>query len=136
MNAQVIERLAHRWRWMITVRELCYAFAAGCIVSALLLPWSSWLIFGLVAAFGSVLALRLAVARPWRVNSDRLARQLDRLHPELEESSALWLRPPDSMTLLERLQCRRLDRRLVTLTAANPQMFFGAPGPAFCGRPC
>lgn len=130
MNAQRLEQLVRRWRWMVATRELCYAFAAGCIVAALLLPWSSWFIWGLVVC-GGVFALRLTTARLWRFDSAHLVRQLNRSYPELEESGALWLRSPDNMTLLERLQCRRINQTLTRLTAANPRSSFGAPEPAF-----
>ncbi len=129
MTPGKMAHLAGRWRRMIYKRELLFAFAAGWIAVALLLPQPSWVLGGAILVFGIVLIARLAVIRPWRFDADSLVRQINRSHPELEESSALWLRQPDSLSLLERLQRRRIDTVYTRRLESEPRASLGEPAP-------
>ena len=112
MNAQRIKALVRLWRWTYLARDLCYVNGVGCAAMAAFLLWPdgrSWTWkLGLAAMLGT-LAIRLTNSRWWTLDAARLARHLDRVHPELEESSELWLRDPAQLTLLEQLQLKRID---------------------------
>ena len=120
MNPQRLQRLAGRWRWQLGAREGLFALGAAGIVAAATLSWVPWWLWLTTAAFAATLAAKLAFSRPWTLDAARVVRHLDRTHPELEESSALWLRPPHSLTLLQRLQLRRIDSAMAWVIPDDP----------------
>ena len=126
MNRQRLEQLAREWRQMLTLRELLFALAAAC-GSIALSYWqpvfSHWQVFCL-ALLGTLL-IRLAISRPWQLDAARLGQHLDRTYPQLEESSALFLRSPEQLTLLERLQLQRVREALTLQPSAEPRV--GSP---------
>ena len=117
MNRQRLEQLARLWRRQIALREVLFALAVANVFLALIFwrthKWG-WILP--VLALAGTLLVRLATSRPWRLTPVQLSRHLDRTVPALEESSALFLRPSEQLTLLERLQSQRIDRAL----AAQP----------------
>ena len=127
MTSRRLDQLARRWRWQTAVREALFALAAAGALSALALLWPAvpWLIPILGPLI--LLAMRLAVIRPSDLDSTLLARHLDRAYPALEESSALWLRSPESLALLERLQLKRIDAALAELAPEAAQRSLGEP---------
>jgi hypothetical protein len=124
MNAERLHQLARAWRRYLLSRDallvaavvLFTAGVAGQFKAAHLLP----VIAGVVVA---ALLLRMVLVRSPRVDAAQVARHLDRTFPELEESSTLWLRPPDSLTTVERLQRQRIDAAAQRLSAGG----FGGP---------
>ena len=117
--------LAHHaltWRRSLQRRETILAAGVSLIVVsiALILARQShpWVVASLAAvvAFIATLAIRLAIVRPSTIDAAQLARHLNRANPELEESSALWLRPIESLSVVERLQRARLDKELARLS--------------------
>lgn len=133
MNRLRLKKLAREWQRQIVVRDSCFALAAGNVVFAVavwqpvLWRWQAplWLLAG-------TLAVLLAASRPWRLGVARLSRHLDRTYPSLEESTGLCLRDAGDLSLVERLQLRRMDRAFTGLStvagfASNP----GAPPPQF-----
>ncbi len=116
MTTREIEFHALSWRRRLWTREVILALGAALLTGALILvlaPATNRLVWAVVSAwiaFGVMMLARLRLVAPWTIDADKLTRHLDRLHPELEESSALWLRAPDSLSLVEKLQLMRLDR--------------------------
>ncbi len=112
MNRQRLEQLARVWRQRIVARDLLYALASALMADAsarwVLEPWR-WQV-PLLAFLGALL-VRFGASRPWSLDTAKIARHLDRTRPELEESAALCLRPPESLTLLERLQLNRISHQ-------------------------
>ncbi len=102
MNLAHVHNYAARWRRALWVRELAWAGAAGLIVAAV--AWWLGVVVGL-----AVLVMRVRRVNPGRIGPDEVVRHWDRALPELEESSGLWLRDEAGMTVIERLQRRRLD---------------------------
>ena len=137
MSLPVLQRLAREWRRQTILRSLLVALAAGQagFAAALGLPgrfhWEVPLSC-LVAAF----AVSLGRRRPWRVDAAHLSRHLDRTCPELEESTALCLRPRGDLSLLERLQLQRLEARWqVPPTLPDADLPLGAPPRHFLRGP-
>ena len=121
MNRQQLEELAREWRTFTTVRALRWVYVGACLAVIALEVWPGlrWLCLPLaVLLAASIFAWRLAQAR--RLDADGIARHLDRTHPELEESSRLWLRPAEGLALLERLQLARVNQAAERLTGAHP----------------
>ncbi len=120
MNPQHLAQLAGRWRWQLGARDGLFALGAAGVAAGLTLFWTpawGWLA---TAAFLATLATKLAFSRIWTLDPARVVRHLDRTYPDLEESSALWLRAPESLTLLERLQLKRIDTAIAWVIPEDP----------------
>lgn len=122
MTSGELGHYALAWRRRLQRRENLLAAAIALIVFAVALlfarPFQPWVVAPLAAvtAFIVTLAIRLAIVRPSTIDSAQLAHHLDRCHPEFEESCALWLRPVESLSVVERMQRARLDRELARLS--------------------
>lgn len=103
MNATVLRQLAAAWRRHFWLRALLGSALAA--EAAYMLAGAA----ALAPVFLATAAVLLLGARPWRIREASLAAHLDRTHPQLEESSALWLRDPAELGPLERLQRRRIE---------------------------
>lgn len=124
MNAERLAKLAAAWRRHIVWRDVLLiggAIAAAAGVGTL------WLTPGrllpvVAALLAAGLVFRSVLRRP-RVDVATIAQHLDRTYPELEESSALWLRAPDALTPIEQLQKKRLDAAVERLSARDGARF-------------
>ncbi len=138
MNRDTLHALVRRWRQTLFARDLCFALCAAHLpaILAALFPsvnGSGWLI---ASAFAGTLAILLAVNRPWRVDPVRIAGHLDRTYPEMEESGSLFLKPPEHLTLLERLQLHRVASSLAPRASVRPGPgTFGMPPRGFLKTP-
>lgn len=110
-----LETLLSRWRGQQVLALVLRALGVALVGSVLIwvvLPtgsrsWVTLLGAALVSALGS-----LWWPRPPLADRDSLARHLDRVLPELEDSASLIDRDPNELTGLERLQVRRVAERL------------------------
>ncbi len=128
MNRDTLHALARRWRRTVYGRELFFAAGAACLVAVpvLVRPTLGWA--WCVGALAVVLALRLAVSRPWRIDAARIAGHLNRTYPEMEESGALFLKSSERLTLLERMQLHRVASSVATQTSGRRVLGgFGMP---------
>ncbi len=122
MTSGELGHYALAWRRRVERREHLLATAIALITFsvALLLarPFHPWVIAPVAAvlAFIVTLAVRLPIVRPSAIDSAELAHHLNRANPEFEESCALWLRPVESLSVIERMQRARLDRELARLS--------------------
>lgn len=123
-----LEALASRWRRLTIIRDAFYAAAAVTALTAVTLIWPMVPLPESCIAVLAVLGVRVARRGMWRLDAATIATHLDRSHPALEESSALWLRSPESLTLLERLQLKRLN---AAVPKDAPDRPFGAPPRGF-----
>ncbi len=131
MTPRQLEQLAREWRNFATVRVLRWVYVAAClgVIALELSPGSPWLHLPLVAVLAAGIGY-WRFTQPRRFHPAQIARHLDRTHPELEESSHLWLRPTDSLTLLERLQVERLNQAAARLAhTLPPHVRLGQPPP-------
>ena len=129
MTREQLERLARDWRLRITTREILFVGASVCVLAAIAALWlaPAMLVAAAAGCFAIAIALRLALTAPWKLDAQQLARHLDRAFPQLEESSALWLRRPESLTLIERLQRARADDAVQRLSGAEAPSFAAPP---------
>ena len=127
MNRELLEHLARRWQRQIVAREVLFALAVANLAVPLFLWHGAALAWLIVLLAIGTLAVRFTLSRPWRLDAAAVGRHLDRTHPELEESAALFLRPTGELTLLERLQKQRIDRRFPAPSNTSP----GKPPPGF-----
>lgn len=102
MNLAQVHGYAARWRRALWLRELAWAGAAGLIAAGV--AWWLGVVVGL-----AVLVMRMRRVSPGRIGPEDVIRHWDRALPELEESSGLWLRDEAGLSVIERLQRRRLD---------------------------
>ena len=108
MNRASLEFLVRRWRWYRTLRELGISTAVAGVVMGLVFPFHPLI----AAVLGIATAAAAVFARGRRfppITADLLAEHLNRQCPALEESAGLWLRDPEDLNLVERLQLRRLN---------------------------
>ncbi len=108
MTRRDLELRAAAWRRHAAVKSGLWCAAAAALGAA---PW-----VGLAPVWrgaGALAAIAVAaffLRRSWsRVDEGAVAAHLNREVSELEESAGLWLRDPAALTLVERLQLRRLD---------------------------
>ncbi|SEA19882.1 hypothetical protein [Microbulbifer marinus] len=107
---QTLQRAQNRWRrgslppylWLVLLTGV--AVAAGSVY----LQWPGWLAIACVAA----IAVALLLDRNWRLPAAELCRQLDRRYPELQDSSQLLRRPPETLAPLAQLQRQRVATAL------------------------
>ncbi len=120
MTPRRLEQIAGRWRWQLGARDALFALGVAGMAAAVTLPWAGlwpWLV---PVVFLATLAAKLWFSRPWTLDAVQIVRHLDRAYPDLEESSALWLQPPERLTLLQRLQLKRIDTALNWVIPDNP----------------
>jgi hypothetical protein len=129
MTPEQLDRLARWWRRHLIARDALIIGGVAVAAAALTLPWSSALIVIplAIAAFASAFALRLFFSSAWKIDVAQVTRHLDRSFPQLEESSALLLRAPESLTLLQRLQRQRVQRAAQAMQRAAGGVEFAAP---------
>lgn len=115
MSAEtILQRAARRYSARRTAAAFLLAAGAASLAGALALRggaagWAAALVACVTLAAAWALALRLA--RP--VSAAVVARHLDRVVPELEESSELLLHDENTLPLLDRLERRRVSRALM-----------------------
>ncbi len=137
MNRPRLEKIARLWRNRITARDalLATAFTGAAAILATLCFHQQFLLPIGALCFVAAFALGLATSRPWKLDAARIARHLDRSFPELEESSALWLRSPDSLNVVERLQRQRADTAARNLGDPGTDDSFAHPPGTLLRRP-
>lgn len=62
----------------------------------------------------------LARYKPWKLNESEVARIIDREMPQTEESTALLLKNPAEMTLLEKLQSAKIAEQMSEIRIPQP----------------
>ena len=111
--AERIVQLARRRRLRRTIACVALGLGVGCLALVIALRAGA---DGLAAAglgfAAAVLCFALVARALGEVTDVAVARHLDRMVPETEESSELVLRSEAELTLLERLQRRRAERAL------------------------
>jgi hypothetical protein len=109
VNRTELERRAQLWQRHRTLRTSALAGTFGLLVASVLVRTAP-----AAAIIGAVVTLVLTThflrRRTRTVTAATLAAHLNRLCPALEESAGLWLREPSTLTLVETLQLRRLNR--------------------------
>lgn len=108
MNRAELERRARLWQRHHRWRLAWLSLAAGLAAASVAVRASPWVALGL-GVFATAAALGLLRRRVPPVTPETVAAHLNRSCPSLEESAGLWLRDPDTLPLVERLQLRRLD---------------------------
>ncbi|MHA6246300.1 DUF4175 family protein [Pontibacter sp. CAU 1760] len=123
-------QILHRIRWQyLQAKGLLYAWQALAAITvgvALLLKWPA-----ATPVLAAALALMLVALGyvVWRWNSlrktnlEQVARHLNRQYPELEESTALLLRQPTDLNLLEHLQQQKVAATLQQLHPEKKKVF-------------
>lgn len=109
MNRASLELLARQWRRYRTLREVGLVTAAASVAAGLVFPVHPFVaaVLGVASAAVTGFALR---RRSLPITVSAIAEHLNRRCPALEESAALWLRDPEDLDLVERLQLRRLNQ--------------------------
>ena len=124
MNRERLAEVAATWRRHIVLRDVLLiggAVAAAVGIGTLCLPLTR-LLPVTVILLAAGLIYRWLLKRP-RLDVATIAQHLDRTYPELEESSALWLRSPDALTAIEQLQKKRLDAAVQRLSTRDGARF-------------
>lgn len=135
MNRAELERRAQLWQRYHAIRAAWLGGAAGFAAAVFLVRTSpvSALAVGVAVMAGVMAYVR---RRTPRVTAETMVAHLNRIAPALEESAALWLRDADTLTLVERLQRRRLDAAWESLsdraTLGCPRADRLRPAAAFC----
>lgn len=129
MNRHQLDESARAWRRTLKMRNTVILFAATLAASGLGLLWFTpgSLVPIAGAVFVVALMIRLTFARPWKLDAVQVVHHLNRTFPALEESSALWLRDAESLSVVERLQRQRIDTAALRLVEGERQSFAAPP---------
>ncbi|QHS55481.1 hypothetical protein GWR56_07990 [Mucilaginibacter sp. 14171R-50] len=96
-----IQSLRRRWVVYHVLEDVLLSLYAGLYVGALVYYLlSPSLLWGIIT-FPLVLAVMLAVNRPWHVSDEKIASFLNKEYPELQESSQLLLLPAEQLNPLQ-----------------------------------
>ena len=118
---QAIRSLRHSWRRTTFASAFILAAATGFLCTAVLhiMPGLSygWIFLW----FALSLLIILMADQSWRISETDIARYLDKVYPELEESSALLLQPSASLPFLQQLQAEKIAGILTGI--ARPAVF-------------
>ena len=115
-NYKPFKEQALLWRRLDALVGVLYAGAFALLATALigeLAGWSAmirWSFFSLL--FATSVGMYLWFRRGRRVEEVHIARHLDRIRPELQESATLLVRPESNLNPLEALQRLRVRRQL------------------------
>jgi len=96
--------------------------AAGLLLLAAVHHWAIPPLWVALAILGLVVLAAWAIEPLRRFDCQEVARRLDRLYPELEDSTGLLLPSPAKLPLLGQLQVERVAGQLTQLTAAGPAL--------------
>jgi hypothetical protein len=108
MNLARLQTLVRQWRNHAIARICLWAVTTGLLAAAALVASSRPMAIG-CGLFSALLMGAWLWRRTKTVTPETVAAHLNRLRPEFEDSAALWLRDPATLTLVEGLQLRRLD---------------------------
>ncbi len=111
-TAHLMLQLKKRWQLLSFFRVLLGSLAL-CFVAAALLSWFFPLdVWKFILLFISSFSC-LACFHPfWKISLQDVTRFLDYKYPELEESASLFLKNPEHLTFLEKLQKERVAERI------------------------
>jgi len=128
MGKKRLEALQKRWKAESFVYCLLLAFAASVLLTTALhigVSWPLWSGWPIGVLF---FVTALFLFPYWRMGLTDIARYLDRLLPELEESCGLLLRHDSELGSLERLQVGRVEAKLEWVAVPDPvrrKVWFG-----------
>lgn len=118
MNPLDLDYLVRRWQRHRHFGLTLTSLAVGLAAAAVVIRFS-----GLGAAIAGTAAALVWFSRQRKtapITPATVAAHLDRICPALEESSALWLRDPATLTLVENLQLKRLNAAWTSLPHRPP----------------
>ncbi|QJD95101.1 hypothetical protein HH214_04015 [Mucilaginibacter robiniae] len=107
-----VKTLQQRWIAYQILADALLALGCALVLGSLLhflAGWSAW--WGVLVFIIVWLGLE-AYRRPWQITLQAICTFLNGSYPELEESTDLVLKPADSLNLLERLQCSKVENAL------------------------
>jgi hypothetical protein len=128
MGKERLEALQKRWKAECFVYCLLLAFAGSVLLTTALHVGAGWPLWIGWPAGVLLLVAVLSFFPYWRMGLTDIARYLDRLLPELEESCGLLLRDGSELGSLERLQAGRVEARLGRAAVPDPvrwKVWFG-----------
>jgi hypothetical protein len=114
-----IKSLRLRWVTYHVLEDVLLSIYAALYVGALVYYLlSPSLVWG-IATFPVVLAIMLAVNRPWQMSDEKIAAFLNKQYPELQESSQLLLLPAEELNPLQVIQARKTGDVLTNLKVSH-----------------
>jgi hypothetical protein len=116
-----IEKLRQRYIGYQLLADALLAAACALIIGSILYrPMGNTAIWLSILVFVVIMGLLAAFRRPWATTIATICRFLDFSYPELEESSALMLKPTGNLNLLEGLQLSKVQQAMAHIPAQPP----------------
>ncbi|MDB5008324.1 MAG: hypothetical protein JWP45_2717, partial [Mucilaginibacter sp.] len=110
-----IRQLRQTWISYQLLGDCLFSFAVAILLGSVLyyiLGWQGW---SALPVFVLTFAILSAIRQPWRITKVAVCNFLNVSYPELEESSELVIKPANTLNLLERLQCNKVEFALQQL---------------------
>ncbi|MDF2432543.1 MAG: hypothetical protein JWP44_2174 [Mucilaginibacter sp.] len=115
-----IRRLRQTWISYQLLSDGLFSVAVAVLLGDItyyILGWNGW---WALAAFALTFGILSATRQPWRISKAAVCNFLNISYPELEESSELVIKPANSLNILEKLQCSKVEFALQKLPASPP----------------
>lgn len=105
----IIQSYAKRWQLLRVLEALLYGLGIGVCIG--LITKSG--VLGVLVS-GIVIAIAVAIIKPWKITVERASRYIDRHLTTAEYSTSLLLTPPAALTGLGKLQQHKINQILTT----------------------
>lgn len=103
--------------------DVLFAAAIAVVVAAILNYALNIALLWIIPLFVVSLLALLLIHKTWAISNTSIANFLNRQYPQLEESSALTLKPVTELNLLETLQLQTVERQLQQIPLSHKAFF-------------
>lgn len=114
-----LQNLRKRWQAALVFALLLPSLGLGLLTAAICHFFNYNMIWGLLILL-LFFGLMMLIYKPWKLDDFEVARILNRELPQTEESTALLLKEPGGMSLLERIQSAKISKELVGVRIPQP----------------
>ena len=105
------------WRFNLVVTSVLIAMGCTAVIASFIYRIVDLSLLWAVPLFAAGLFAIFKIEKDWKVSDTDVSRFLNERFPELEESTQLFLKPQNSLSLLEKMQSASIEQRIQDLPA-------------------
>lgn len=114
-GSNIIRSMLIKWRTINIFSDFLISTAIACLISVLLFKTMLLPVYWGFVILIIVFIILFLIRGYWKITEAEIARFLNRMFPQMEESSSLLLKPYESLNLLEKMQVSRLERAVISI---------------------
>lgn len=111
-GSNIIRSMLKKWRTINIFSDFLISTAIACLISVLLFKTMLLPVYWGFVILIVVFIILFLIRGYWKITEAEIARFLNRMFPQMEESSSLLLKPYESLNLLEKMQVSRIERAI------------------------